>query len=77
MLSEVTQGIHMGVIAMDTTKAMLTANDKVLLQLKAKNQDAQIEELSLFFLTGAGEMPYKQFSIELRAAKERALAVEK
>lgn len=77
MTSEVNQGKAMGVVTFDASKAMLTSASKVLFTFKTTKYEDQINELVTFFLTTAGDQAYKQFSLDLRHAKERALSVEK
>lgn len=76
MIASVNQGVKLGVIQLDATKAMLANTDKVLTVFQSEKEEEQVEELSIFFLSEEGDMLYKQFAIELRAAKERALLME-
>lgn len=72
VIAEVEMGKQLGVVGFDATMVTLTNSNKVLLTFKSQKIDEQVEELAMYFLTTEGEMAYKQFSIELRAAKERA-----
>ena len=77
MISEVNQGRHLGVISFDASKAMLNNGKKILIQFKETKVDDQINELAVFFLGTKGEQDYKQFAIELDAARKRSVAMEK
>lgn len=77
MISEVNQGRQLGVISFDASKAMLNNGNKILLLFKETKVDDQINELAVHFLSSKGEQDYKQFYIELDAAKKRSLSIEK
>lgn len=74
VIAEVNLAERLGVVLFDNSKAMLANNNIVLTSLSSTKEDERIEELAMHFLTTEGEMSYKQFGIELRAAKERAAA---
>lgn len=77
MLADINLSIKLGVVKLDSTKAVLTQNNSVLASFSSSKTQDQLEELASFFLSESGEMSYRQFEIELKAAKERAVVMEK